>query len=287
MLCSLLPVQKKKKSEDAFDDDAFGGFEEEELFATTPDTKQSNLTSSSAPTPLSQSSPSLSTGVVDRDVRFASELASFSKFCGKLPASKDEPRKRALVQLVTFANNKAHLDDLVEAISGWREAKRSIDTQTSDEILGRCVNLNQPQVALSLLANRPKYGVDLTSSSIAHKLLHSLCRRAEAQSSLDSNDVEALSTVTSSAVNDVLLLVALYPQYRLPEVHEDPISLAMVLALFKSLPGEEVRQVEREILEVAGQRRASTAPVKVALAAKEKVWVDKGRPLVPYPVIWA
>lgn len=61
------------------------------------------------------------------------------------------PRKRALVQLITFANTKEHLNELVEAMAGWREAKRLIDARISDELIGRCVNLNHPEMALSLL----------------------------------------------------------------------------------------------------------------------------------------
>lgn len=240
----------------------------------------------SAPAPSESQAILLSS--FDRNDRFATELAYLSKFCGKTLTTKNEPRKRALIQLVTFANTKAHLADLVNTIAGWREAKRPIDSHISEEIIGRCINLGHPEIALSLLANRPKYGVDLTSMSAAHKLLHELCRRAGGnQQSIESTDIEPQLSVTSSPLNDVLLLAALYPHYRLSEVYEDPISLAMILALCKSLPGEEVRQVEGDLLNIARERQSATAPIKIQLSNREKSWVHEGRPLIPYPVVWS
>lgn len=223
----------------------------------------------------------------DRNGLFLAELASISKFCGRNPTTRKDPRKHALVHLIRFAYTKSHLDNFVDVVASWREAKRSIDPHTSREIIGRCINLRHPEVALLVLANRPKFGVDLPSLHVARTLLQSLCERAREGPLPVTLDAEASTPVTSSRINDVLLLVALYSQYKLPEVYDDPVSLAMVLALCKSSTDDAVRQIEADLMDAARSRRTISTPVKMKLSDQEKVWVGEGRSLVPYPVEWA
>ena len=142
-------------------------------------------------------------------------------------------------------------------------------------------------MALLVLANRPKFGVDLPSLHVARTLLQSLCERAREGPLPVTLDAEASTPVTSSRINDVLLLVALYSQYKLPEVYDDPVSLAMVLALCKSSTDDAVRQIEADLMDAARSRRTISTPVKMKLSDQEKVWVGEGRSLVPYPVEWA
>lgn len=157
----------------------------------------------------------------------------------------------------------------------------------SREIIGRCINLRQPEVALFILADRPKFGVDLPSLYVARVLLQSLCERARENVPSVAVDTECPSPVTSSRVNDVLLLAALYPQYKLPEVYDDPVSLAMVLALCESSTVDEARQVGADLMDAARLRRTISTPAKMELSDREKEWVHEGRSLVPYPVVWA
>jgi hypothetical protein len=255
--------------------------EEEELFTNPPGGDASSSTTASATVPLADS-----TLQTDPNGRFLAELASITKFHGRTSATNEQPRKRALVHLIRFAHTKAHLDDFVRAIAGWRDAKRRIDTHTSREIIGRCINLGHPDVAVSLLANRPKFGVDLPSLHVARVLLQSLCERARAAAGSDVLDANPAQPVRSSRLNDVLLLVALYPHYKLPEVYDEPVSLAMVLALCNS-EVEEARQVGGELMDAAQRRRTISTPAKMELSAREKEWVHEGRSLVPYPVVWA
>lgn len=185
-----------------------------------------------------------------------------------------------------LTHSKEHLDDLVDVIAGWRQAKRVVDSQTSDEIISRCINLKHPEVALSLIANRPKFGVDLTSLSVARNLLHSLCERAQ-EAAITDMELDPLPSVTSSPFNDVIFMAALYPQYRLAEVFNDPISTAMLLSLTRSSQDEAARQLEKDLLEISAVHPRGGPAVRVEATGKERRWAEQGLKDLPYTVEFA
>lgn len=268
-------------SNNALDDNAFEALDEE-LFATASGANASSPTAASV-----SASPANVAPEADRDGRFLAELASISKFCGRNPTTRETPRMHALVHLTRFAHTRSHLDDLASVVAGWREARHSIDAHMSREIVGRCINLRHPEVALFILANRPKYGIDLPSLHVARVLLQSLCKRAREDAPPVAVDAESSPPVTSSRVNDVFLLAALYPHYKLPEVYDDPVSLAMVLGFCTSSTDDAARQIGADLMDAARSRRTISTPVKIELSDREKEWVREGRSSIPYPVVWA
>lgn len=271
-------MQKKKAaSDDAFDfdDDEPAVSEDEELFATSTPSSYTN----SAPTTLLASAT--------QNDRFTSELTSLAPFLGPKPQSKDSPRKRALIPLIALSQSPAHLAQLVDVFAKWRAARRSVDEHTAEEFLGRCVNLGAPETALRVLADRPKYGVDIPSVGMARALLASLAQRAKSSSPAAAHEgEEAATTVTTSAFNDVLLLAALYPAYKLPEIYDDPVSLAIVLATCKSVTSDEARQIEADLIAVAKTSNAKRGEkvFEVKVTERELAWATEGRELVPYPI---
>ncbi|KAF8320923.1 hypothetical protein DL93DRAFT_1750802 [Clavulina sp. PMI_390] len=311
-----LAVEKKKKSSD--DDDAFGGFEDDDLFGS------SSSGSTSTPSNSSTASPSLSAleSTPSRNQRspelLAPVLASYMKAC----TSKDHlPRKHAIRDLLTYISYD-QAGEIPNAIAAWRASPHTprIDAQTANEVVGRLVNLGRPELALSMLANRPKYGLDLdqpVNKPIVQSLLLALCQRASkhARVSLAANEggeaagtIEAVAEaervpgLTAFPATDVLLFAALYPQFRMGEIYDEPLSLALLLGWLNSLHQaeltSEIIQFQRDVVEFAGSRKASaagtsgvkkgkTVPV-VTVAGRMKLakWVQQGRASVPYAVIW-
>lgn len=89
-------------------------------------------------------------------------------------------------------------------------------------------------MALRVLKDRPKYGIDLTSLDVARRLLHalSLPRTGEADS--------------KRALVDCLTLAELYPLYSLPPASTDVVSCAILASVIaRQVPKDQkVEKVE-------------------------------------------
>lgn len=258
--------------EDSFEDEPV----DDDLFSTSTKT---NLAQSDV---ASTSGISRSADLSNQRDTFDERREFIARLCGKHPVAKSTPTRDVLAPLVELVQNKMHLDDLTDIVAGWREAKRAIDPQTSGAIISRCVTLKHPEVALALLANRPRYGVDLTSLSSARSLLHSLCERAQ-EASLADPESDDFASVTSSPFNDVVLLAALYPQYRLPEAFEDPITTGILLSLTKSSQSEEAQRLQQDLLDISKSRQGEST-VRVEASKEERSWAENGVKELPYTV---
>ncbi|KAF8325187.1 uncharacterized protein EI90DRAFT_3157041 [Cantharellus anzutake] len=215
-------------------DDLFGSSETTSAahnISKTPShtTTPSSPLSFSPSTPQTPSAPTISSSQTlsdeSRRMVFIAARESLRKFCGKTPATRQSPPRHALLKLVALSQDSDDLDVLRDALVEWRKARRQVDAFTSNRILARCVELRRPDLALWLLVDRPKYGVDLSSISVARSLLHELTTVAR-------NPAEFPKCApVSSFQNDPFLFAALYPKFRLPEVWVDPVS-ASTLASF-------------------------------------------------------
>lgn len=81
------------------------------------------------------------------------------------------------------------------------------------------MHLRRTDLALKVLGDRPKYGIDLPALSDARDLLHNIWYQTRFQDP---------KSFTGSMYEDGLLLAALYPRYGLGNALDDPVS-AMIL----------------------------------------------------------
>ncbi len=193
-------------------DDLFGSSETTALAKSTKtssDTTKASQTPNSTPSPSFVSPSSRFLSDASHRLRFNEARASLSKFCGNRPATRYLPRQSALLRLAALAQDSEDLEALIVTIVAWRQAKRQVNSQTSHEIISRCVKLGRPDLALRLLIDRPKYGVDLVSISVARALLHELIEVARRPTK------SSKCTPVSSFQDDPFLLASLYPKFRL------------------------------------------------------------------------
>lgn len=95
-------------------------------------------------------------------------------------------------------------------------------------------------MALRVLKDRPKYGIDLTSLDVARRLLHalSLPRTGEADS--------------KRALVDCLTLAELYPLYSLPPASTDVVSCAILASVIaRQVPKDQKVEKEEDTMPIA------------------------------------
>ena len=234
-------------------------------------TKASQQSPHLTPSTSSTSQPSQTPSDKSHRLRFNEARESLSKFCGNTPATRYLPRHSALLQLAALAQDSEDLDALMVMIVEWRQAKRQVNSQTSNEIISRCMKLGRPDLALKLLANRPKYGVDLSSISVARALLHELIEAA--RSPVKSSKY----TPVSSLQDDPFFLAALYPKFRLPEVWMEPVSSAMLASFGTSFPSKSTSH-KRALALLKETTNAMPAEIHQDLSTtwKERRWANAG-----------
>jgi hypothetical protein len=269
---------KKKHLIDSFEDEDALDLEDDgdELFSTGAGA------SSGAQSPFTPIHATVSSAA-DPLEQFVSARDHLARYLGKTPTSKDRPKRIALIPLIELAQNMSHLNDVVDAVAGWRQARRTLDVRVADAIIARCIELGHPEIALSLLANRPKFGMELPSLSNARSLLHALSKRSAEAASVET-DVDLDASVAASPFHDVLLLAALYPRYKLPEIYDDPISSAIVLSFLRSSTLDEARGLESELKEVIQSSRSQRSAISVGASPEEREWAEEGLNLLPYPI---
>lgn len=232
-------MKKKRKAVES--DDLFG----EDTFENTDDLFS---TGTEAATPVDAAASAQGTAVKDARGRLTPEarLARFNELrelveshIGKHPPAKlakkpEQIRNTAWQHLFSLATTKEQMEQVVEMMPRWRDAKRVFTPRMTEAFIraccralrlqlsltfglstGRCEELHCPTVALQVFANHSKYGVDLPSEQAARQLLHSLHNEQPLQESIT--------------------LSALLAVYKLPPVSDDLVSCAMLTsACFKA-----------------------------------------------------
>lgn len=153
---------------------------------------------------------------------------------------------------------------------------KSLLSDHHSTLLGRCVTLRRPDVALKILTQRNKYGLDLPDLTSARDLLHTIFVRAVKPTPFDlSLDAEA-KPFTASHHDDALLLAALYPPFRLGEVSQDPISSALLISMFTLAPpaGQDTtaKTLAKDLLTMVKTRKARTLDAKDD-PHRQQVWL--------------
>lgn len=193
----------------------------------------------------------------------------------------EQVRDTVWQQMFQLATTKKQLEAIVTLFPKWRDSKRKFSDKMSDAFVrkcgcvivcaftqrlppvrtGRCEELHCPTLALSVYADHPKYGVDLTEQG-ARRLLHSL-------------HVE-------HPLNDSVLLMALRNVYNLPPISNDLVSCAMfVSACFKAGTPESLVIARalipplQTLLKKVSPRSLKYPPrgQRTQAADREKVWL--------------
>ena len=123
-----------------------------------------------------------------------------------------------------------------------------VSTPSDILIIGRCVELRCPELALTVFSNRPAYRMDLTLPA-ARQLLYILHEGRQ--------------------VSDVVHLAALFPLYNLPALSSDPISCALLTSACLrevNISGSEPAQViAATLLSPFKQLLSQTPPMSLSV----------------------
>lgn len=155
-----------------------------------------------------------------RLARFSELRELVDSHIGKRPSAKlakkpEQVRNTAWQHLFSLATTKEQMEQVVEMIPRWRDAKRVFTPRMTEAFIRRCEELHCPTLALQVFADHTKYGVDLPNQSAARQLLHSLHSEHPLQQSIT--------------------LSALLAVYKLPSISDDLVSCAMLTsACFKA-----------------------------------------------------
>lgn len=107
-------------------------------------------------------------------------------------------------------------------------------------LLGRCISLKAPDIALSILHHRPTYGFDIPNLSSARALIRSLlsvpCSTPEAEK---TPLPESMALPVSTPLTRGLLLANLFDTYALPRAEADPVARVLLL-------GRAIRELEEK-----------------------------------------
>lgn len=260
----MSPIALKKKTKESASDEDFGDAAEyEDLFGgigeASKDPAQGTAATSTSPSPSQKLTPEA------RIARFNDLHKFLSERVGLQPTQKvPQVRKTAWTHLFGLATTEGQLEQVVELFPKWRDSRRIFTPQIAEAFVRRCEELQCPQLALQVFSDHPKYGLDLSSTTAARHLLHSLHLKHPLSSSIT--------------------LVALYKLYNLPLVSKDLVSCSLLtsacyknntsesLVVAKSLVPElkkllEKKDPEKWSIPVSGAKERTTTK------GKEKAWL--------------
>jgi len=140
---------------------------------------------------------------------------------------RQPPRKSTVVRLIAMSKSKNDLEKVLELVAAWRNVSQPPEPKTSDSFIGRCENLGHPEIALTALLDRRKYGIDILSLASARRLLHALSRSRP-------------GTKDSEVLADCVALGELYPLYGFPSASKDIVTCAIIASVMS-------RQMQRGI----------------------------------------
>ncbi|KAG8882305.1 hypothetical protein FRB97_008413 [Tulasnella sp. 331] len=251
-----LSVHKKKgkaaQEEDLFENEAA---EDDDLFGGVA-SSNSGPSETARPTVMTKVTSSTGRAVIDpkRSARFEQEHQAVLYRCAPdRDCARPHARQNAVRNVLAWTDTPEQLEAAAELIPAMRRAGVTVAEETSRDLIGRCITLRRPDIALKILTQRNKYGVDLDLKS-ARDILHSIFVRAVKPSPTDASLDADAKPLTASHHEDALLLAALYPHFKLIRASQDPISSAILLSMFTLLRntakasngGDEQLKVYRE-----------------------------------------
>ncbi|KAG8934550.1 hypothetical protein FRC02_009762 [Tulasnella sp. 418] len=231
------PVLKKKsKSAVEHDEDEF--IPEDDLFGSvTSEPAHSSKGGASSPSAIAAAAKKAESINQMREQLFDDYRSTvIYRLEGIKDKRRPDPRLGSIDLLLRVVDSQTQLEAVTDVLQKWRNAKMTIPKQTGENFLGRCTSLKRPDVALKVLSERSKYGVDLTSLSTARSILRAIHSRAISQD-------ESAKPFTDSWLNDALLLAGLTPHYGLGELQSDPASRELLIRIAKKA-GEEGQAAE-------------------------------------------
>ncbi|KAF8577679.1 hypothetical protein K439DRAFT_1664124 [Ramaria rubella] len=258
---SAVSLKKKRTSlseQDQFvhnEDSAFPeSFEEDELFGS----------------PLQ---PSGSVHHVDQgNVHQRSELfkalhASSLDILQQRGKMRQPPRRTTVLRLAALSDTKEDLERVVEVIGAWRNAPLPHSASTSEQFIGRCARLGHLDVALKVLQDRPKYGLDIPSLPCARRFLQALSRQPTPEHD------------PTRVLTDCLALAELYPLYGFPPASNDVVSCTILASVISRHIYKNKKTELQESVEVSESWRAVVAELESAVKGWEGV-VEERSPRV-------
>ncbi|KAG9011073.1 hypothetical protein FRB90_007507 [Tulasnella sp. 427] len=235
LIHSTAPALKKKgkgaaKADegDAFDD----GFEEDDLFggATSSQVKAETVMKPAEKTQNPSSNADAT--AAKRAAHFEQEKVDLmSRLDPKRSDANIRAKKTAIRSILRWADTPAQLETVKDLVAEMRKAKIGLHQDTAKEFFGRCITLHRPDVALQVLAERPRYRLDLDLNT-ARDLLHSIFVRATLPTPLSRQMAAESKPFSASHYQDALLLAGLYPHFQLGEVSQDPVASALLMSMF-------------------------------------------------------
>jgi hypothetical protein len=166
------------------------------------------------------------------------------KLSGPKPAIKGpQARNSAWMQLLSLATTSEQLEQVASMFPGWGEARREFNDHIGymliralfrstvpssfSLVIGRCVELDCPILALKVFGNHSKYSIPLSLEGARH-LLYSLHLR--------------------HSIEDTITASALYGVYRLLPVSKDPTSSAILTYACLSHPNEKSLAIAKALI---------------------------------------
>ncbi|KIO25898.1 hypothetical protein M407DRAFT_243910 [Tulasnella calospora MUT 4182] len=234
---STTPVLKKKgkaaakaTEEDAFDD----GFADDDLFggATSNQSKGESVLPKQLQEKAQKSATNAEANAAKRVALFEAEKTELLfRLAPDRDISRPKAKKTAIRSILRWADSPAQLWMVRDLIADMRKAKIGLHEDTAKEFLGRCISLHQPDIALHVLAERPRYRLDLDLNT-ARDLLHSIFIRATHATPLAHKKADEWKPFTASHHQDALFVAGLYPRFGLGEATEDPVASALLMSMF-------------------------------------------------------
>ncbi|KAG8986979.1 hypothetical protein FRB94_002317 [Tulasnella sp. JGI-2019a] len=278
-LHNSLPAQKKKskviQEEDLFDSDIA---EDDDLFGGVASSKSGPSVAAGNVAPIIPPSATAGRDTLDpkRAARFEEERQAVLYRCAP-DRARPRARQDAVRNVLMWADTAEQLEAAAELVPAMRRAGVTVSEETSRDFIGRCLTLRRPDIALRVLTERNKYGIDLDLKS-ARDILHSIFVRVAKPSPIDASlDADAQS-FAGGHYEDAFLLSALYPYYKLINISQDPISSTILLSMFSRLNTEASSlRTSKEQLESFREFRKSIATDFSTMIKEKKVHVVNER----------
>ncbi|KAG8906683.1 hypothetical protein FRB99_006384 [Tulasnella sp. 403] len=260
------------QEDNLFDDDLFGNN------VNAP----SAIPSRSAGSPAAMSSSSKASY---RAARFESYKATLLQRCSPTrDASLPPARKTSIQNLVTYTDTPEQLEAIPELLNAMRKAKVPLHRDGPSAFIRRCVSLRRPDIALKVLSDRPKYGLDMPDIEVARDLMHAIYIQGLVSGSLfrpPTGEVERSASskpFLKSFQEDALLLAGLYPHFGLGEAARDPITSTLLIGMFA---GAKPKPAESETSGPNSQEIIHSLASDLLGAIKRNEVLDVNAPQVP------
>ncbi|KAI5122032.1 hypothetical protein M0805_008022 [Coniferiporia weirii] len=216
--------QAASVSRPAFEDDFEEPAEVDDLFASSAGTTKA------AATPVQRDSlkaPARRKKGKAPSTQFEEQFAFVNDRLGPSPrASHPQVRANALRRLLHHSEDAAQLERLAELLVVWRNEGRTVDAETTVELIDRCLAWN-PSLLVQLFSDRPRYGLTIPSLPEARRILRRLVL-ARPHPVAQSTDAHVRCTAASEALRNAATFTALFPAHGLPPATSDLACCALL-----------------------------------------------------------